>query len=591
MHRSRFLKARAAVVAVLTLLLPTGAGAAGANLPGGTAISVDITSPADGTLRVAGLANTVSGTASIGEGLAATDTTLVSVIDVSGSTGIPGGPCGNPNMDASTDTILDCEVAAVTGLHTSADSAGTIDEVGIAVFGSTAKTADMTPLGLDDPITLLAADLNANLDRDADEVARSATNSGLGLFTPKNEGGATNFVAGLEAALGIVQADTNPNAVVAFLSDGVSTSGSLADFNTALTALQAENATVHTFAVGSGSSCTGGAAGTLDQIALSTGGTCTPVSDPSALPDVLPAAIGAQLTGLDAQVGAGPVVSLAAAAGLPKTGPDSAAFAFSSGPIAAGDNLICVKASGTDSGGAGDVSHCVTETGVDISAAPAFDTVELGSVGQTHTVDGGLDAAGNGVAGRQVSFEVVSGPNAGANGNLVTSPGGAAAFTYSLAQGPAGLGVDVIQACWTDDFGDADCALATLEVADTTAPSSDCEPTTNPAGLVIPRAGLTSPGQNEDGYYKLTAADSVDPSAQLWLADEGSDAVFGPYPSGTRIKYTQAAGRTPSEQKMGGSNSAVDYHVTGKGDALVTATDDSGNESQPTACRVPQPPK
>ena len=593
MHRSRFFSASvtATLVAVLTLLIPSSAGAAGANLPGGTAISVDITSPADGALRVAGLANPVSGTASIGEGLAAADTTLVSVIDVSGSTSVPGGPCGNPNADSAVNTILDCEIGAVTGLHASADGVGTIDEVGIAVFGSSAKTADMAPSALDQPLTLLSADLNVNLDRDADEVARSATLSGVGLFTPKGEGGATNFAAGLQAALTIVQADTNPNAVVAFLSDGESNTGSLPSFNSALSALDAENATVHTFAVGGGSSCSGGSFGTLNQVAAATGGTCTSVSDPSSLPDVLPAAIAADLTALDAQVGTGPVLSLSAASGLPTTGPDSAVFNFSTGPVAAGDNLICVKASGSDSGGSGDVTDCITETGVDIAATPALDTAELGTVGQTHTVDGELDAAGTGVAGRNVSIQVLSGPNAGASGNALTSSAGTAPFTYPLTQGPTGLGLDVIQACWSDDFGDDDCALATLEIADTTAPDSRCDPTTNPSGLAIPQAGLRSPGQNEDGYYKLTATDAVHPDAQLWLADEGSSAVFGPYPSGTRIKYTQAAGRTPSEQKMGGPNSSVDYHVTGKGDALVSATDASGNESQPTVCRVPQPPK
>ena len=112
--------------------------------------------------------------------------------------------------------------------------------------------------------------------------------AGVGQFTSKVVGcGFTNFSDGLAAATSIVGASTNSRNVVFFLSDGLSNRGG-GTFDANLTALGASGATVHTFAVGSGSSCLGGTAGTLQEIADDTGGTCTEVISPADLPDTIP---------------------------------------------------------------------------------------------------------------------------------------------------------------------------------------------------------------------------------------------------------------------------------------------------------------
>ena len=54
--------------------------------------------------------------------------------------------------------------------------------------------------------------------------------------------------------------------------------------------------------------------------------------------------------------------------------------------------------------------------------------------------------------------------------------------------------------------------------------------------------------------------DNVDPSPEFFVVDTGSGTVFGPFPSGTRIKYTEAPGAAPEQKPMGGPNSAVAYH-------------------------------
>jgi hypothetical protein len=117
-----------------------------------------------------------------------------------------------------------------------------------------------------------------------------------------------------------------------------------------------------------------------------------------------------------------------------------------------------------------------------------------------------------------------------------------------------------------------------------------CEETVNPHGQNTPPAGSTTlpgprGGQNEDGFYKI----SSDVGTDVSVVDLGTGTVFGPYPSGTVVKYTQAPGATPSAKKIGSDNGqagAVEVHITGTGDMGVRSID--GNT---ISCLVPPPPK
>ena len=116
-----------------------------------------------------------------------------------------------------------------------------------------------------------------------------------------------------------------------------------------------------------------------------------------------------------------------------------------------------------------------------------------------------------------------------------------------------------------------------------------CQETVNPHGQTIPPAGATLPGpkggQNPDGFYLIGSNVGTD----VRVVDLGSGTVFGPYPSGTVIKYTQAPGTTPSEKKIGSTNGqagAVLVHITGTGDMAVRTVDNHDID-----CFVPPPPK
>lgn len=193
------------------------------------------------------------------------------------------------------------------------------------------------------------------------------------------------------------------------------------------------------------------------------------------------------------------------------------------------------------------VTHAVTcDDGISATLTPASSTVTSGdSVTFTETITLGADAPQGSTVSCEVQFLV--------NGAL---PGPAFVQTVDI------------------------------DVLDVTPPSAACEESTNPGGKV-PAAGGGKEGQNPDGFYELSATDNVDASPQVYLRDSGSGHVFGPYASGQRIKYVQAASG-PSESMMGSSGI---LKITGTGDGEVYAVDASGNTSASGWCLVPAPPK
>jgi hypothetical protein len=571
-----------ALAAALAAAGPAAAHTTSGNLPGGTSIAVGISAPADNALIASPPGDvSLSGTASVGQGVPVANTTLVYVVDRSGSTASTNGCGANQNGDGVSNSVLDCEIAAARALNEQAVAAGTVGQVGAVFFDSAAQIKDANPVtpglqGLTNPAT----DSDGDSIPDIEETLRTAT-----------IGTNTNFEAAVQQACGLVQQSTNPNNIVVFLSDGVATEGANAIDNLPCAP---KAATFQTFAVGSGSSCsdTGSGRGSLAQIAAATGGTCTNVTNVANLPGIVPGIIASQLTKLELTVdgGAAQDISASASPGLPQSGPASVAYSTSVAGLAPGRHTLCVRATGSDGGGTGSVTHCHDVVVATIALTPQTATNELGTPGQTHTVTATVAAgADGGVAGVEVGFSIPSGPNAGKTATATTDPAGQATFTYVATQGLAGLGTDTIEGCFTDSQSTTACDTATKHWVDTTAPAVRCTPTTNPSGANVPPAGENpKAGQNPDGFYVLAATDAVDPNPRLTLADTGSTATFGPFADGTTIKLTQAPGATPDRKPGAG---AIDWQIRLKGDAAVTATDASGNTSAPVACRVAPAPK
>ena len=573
------------VVAALLAAAPAGAGDAGTNLPNGAALEVSIDDPVTSTEYVVPDGSTTidvdfEGTASVG--LGEPDATIVFVMDGSGSTGNGGGTGCSP--------ILNCEKQFFVGLSNEAFVGGSVDEAGVAVFGAGAKTADMKAAGGDQLLTDNAADVNT--------VVNSATASGgVTQFTAKSSGGgSTNFAAGINAAVTILGASTNTINIVVMASDGFSNSGG-SGFSAALASLVGTGATAYTVAIGSGTSCSGGSAGTLQQIAGATGGACYQVPDPGNLPDIIPDLISTTLESLEIDVDGGGKTLIANTdidPDLPHAGPVSVNYDTTVTGLGPGDHDVCVTANGSDPAGSGSITQCETihVFGLDIAATNEIN--ELGNDNE-HTVTATL-SGDHEIEGRTVTFQV-TGQNPQAPEDVAVDTNGEAEFTYTVDIEPDSLGMDSIEACFTTEGGDTVCVTATKEWVDTTPPAAECLESVNPHGNKKPKApGNGGQGQNQDGFYQLTAQDDVWPfdALELYVLDTGSGTAFGPYPVETVIKYTEDQTAIPEAKKMGsdkGKAGAVDYHIIGNGDAAVYAVDGSGNTSAEASCLVPPPPK
>jgi hypothetical protein len=605
----RWLAAVAAVAVVLLSVQTVGALTVGA-LPGGTSISVDNTSPTNGQKLLIPLGQptrdvTDVGTAAVGAATVVKDTTIVFVMDVSDSMNLSAGV--DCTGDGVNDSRLVCEKQGVIVANTAARSAtSSVDQVGLASFDgdfanqiciSASHDVDLGTGGaqlLVDP----NLDGNGNGTPDLEEVA-----NGLGT------GGATCYFGGLQRADEILAGSTNAVNIVIFLSDGFNNTG--ANVSTFAPANFDSNTRIDAFAIGTGVDCTTdnfGKGSMNDVVAKGTlaGGSCQQVTDLSKLAGLITSAIGSTLSSLEIKVDAGgfnPIPPADIDIALPANGsfaPKTAHYSTVVPGLDPGAHTICVRATGKDAGGTGDVTDCKTIRLLQLTVAPATASNELG-VDNTHTVT----ATVLGDAGGTLVTYTVGGHNAGATGtcspnaDCTTDAGGVVSFTYSVPIADSSLGTDVISVSITAS-GETQSIDVTKKWVDTTPPVASCTESVNPHGSTIPPAGSTLPGpkggQNPDGFYRIGATDAVTPEAdlQVFVRDLGSGTVFGPYPSGTVIKYTEANGRTPTATKMGsskGSAGAVTVHIFGTGDAAVFAIDTSGNVSANATCLVPPPPK
>lgn len=415
-----------ALLAAAALVLAVAGGAA--TLPGGSSIDAAVTFPADGAVLPAA-PFTATGTASVGTGQAVANTTLIYIVDVSGSTSSATGGtlCGNRNAyDATGNTTLDCELAAVHDLNQAAVATGTVAKIGMIGFAGTgtdslttitsAATLDLDPVSgqqaLVDPSVLSPGGYPSPpfpASTNLDWVLMSAyLSGGVALTTPPgwpargaqdgftaftfhNLGTQTNYYAALQELRDLIPSITTPQTEVVFLSDGQPNLSVVAQpLTTILNQLPATfpntKLSIDTFAVtGAGSTCgtnpPASANGSLQQIAAKYGKTCHPLANPEDATDAVPDVIAAKLTAGALTVDGNPTPTTVGVP-LPATGPVTASL--TSGPLnlPAGDHTICATAAGSDGGGPGTAGpNCVTFT---IKTPPTIDFgTNGGSAGTT----------------------------------------------------------------------------------------------------------------------------------------------------------------------------------------------------------------
>jgi hypothetical protein len=344
-----------------------------------------------------------------------------------------------------------------------------------------------------------------------------------------------------------------------------------------------------------------GSGGELDALAAATGGSVQPLSSDGSN---IAAAILAGLSNLPIEV------SLASDCSLPIT----TSFVPGIDTVTSGDDAYFVETIAVSAGAAGGTYTCADQVFYDgdeaegliesktihvpgIELTPELAENEL-TAGAEHTVTATVTAGNVGpLEGIRVEFELATGPNAVVTAVGFTDENGEVTFTWVPGDiSPDFLGVDTVTASFTDGEGMVTYGFDTAfkEWVDTTPPLAACLESVNPHGQTKPKApGNGGQGQNQDGFYELYGEDEVWPEDALdfYLVDDGSGVVFGPFAIGTVFKWTEDDEAVPTIKTMGGTNSAVDWHIIANGDALVLVIDGSGNVSDPAACLVPPPPK
>ena len=358
----------------------------------------------------------------------------------------------------------------------------------------------------------------------------------------------------------------------------------------------AGQATIYPFAVGAGASCAGGSAGTLAAMAAASGTTCFPVADPADLPDVIKNVTATTLDSLAVDLD-GSSVSSTTTPALPQAGPASVSWSAPGDDLAPGSHEVCATATGTgpasDPTATATAHRCETFSVFGFALAPPTATNELGT-DDTHTVTATVSGPAGDLAGWPVDFAVSAGPNAGTAGTCApasceTDATGHVTFTYTVAKEPDSLGTDTITGT-LDVNGDT----VSLDVSklwqDTTPPVAKCVEGPNPGGQTPQAPGNGGQGQNQDGFYRLVASDDIwpDDALEVFVKDDGSSVVFGPFAVGDDVKYTEANGAKPSQKPGSG---VVEWQLKGRGDAKVYAVDGSGNVSATVACLVPPAPQ
>jgi hypothetical protein len=564
-------------------------------LPNGAELSVQIDNPTNneengvpvnadgsggGTIDVA-----IDGEASVGQGVP--DIHITFVIDVSGSTGVADS-CGGGLGD-----ILDCEKLAVNNVINDPNFASVLD-VGVSVFADTGEFADMSGVAGQQALTTNSVDAQTVVNS---TFSVAGGDGGVGQFTNKVAGNLTNMTAGLQAADNSVAASGAGTKRVVFLSDGVpNPAGPLASFDAAVTALGVR---IDSFAIGQGSACGNQGDVSLERMAFLSDGTCTPVPNPANLPGLLPDLIATFLDSVQVKVNGGDIATNTNPVIPPSAdGPVTATYDATAN-LGVGTFLITATAEGSDNAGSDTVTADITKQVLQLIASPFIASNEL-SEDNAHSVNGQI-LGGTG-PDRDIDF-VVGGQNAGTatpqNGSLPATPGGnAVSFNYTVPGNECdSLGTDTIMV-GTTIAGQLQSIDLSKEWVDTIAPEAQCAENGNPHGNKPHAPGKGGQGQNQDGFYELLATDNLSGAScaplELFLTDNGSGTVFGPFEVGTVIKYTQAPGAPPKQKEMGSDNGQagnVDHHVFGNGDAVLTATDQSGNTSEPVSCLVPPPPK
>lgn len=344
MHRTkRVLLSVTAVGAACTLtgtLSSPASAAGGGRRPAPAAVdapAVTFADPAAGGPLTAG---TVAFHGTTSPGHIDQRTTVMYVVDVSGSTSqVKNQDCNSDgvvdaaddyNTDGTVGDILDCEIGAVTALNRGFAALPTDVgelEVGLTAFADTAATASLAPGG---GAFTVPSDSTGESRPRLELVADSLLRRHIGKYTSTDLGGGTNFDAAVSTALTALSTVPDGQKWIMLLSDGQATVPPRT-----LAALTASGVHLRSFAVGSASDC--GVSSSLTRLASATGEQCLAASVPAKLTSQVVTAQPAAISSVSLTIG-----TVTAAADVDPIGNWSARV-----PVAAGTRTATVHLTAT----------------------------------------------------------------------------------------------------------------------------------------------------------------------------------------------------------------------------------------------------
>lgn len=356
----------------LALALVSAQAAIGAtgNLPGGTAIEVTIDDPADDIVIVVEDEDdlvdlTVTGTAEIGGAAVVKNTTLIYILDLSGSMNF--GTVADCTGDGSNDIPLVCQAEAVAFVNDlAAQPASPVGLTGIGTYATSGNLVDVDRApGSTRFLVAPDYDGDGNGIADLEDAVRAL-----------RAGGLTNFSAGLDQALELINLSPYSVHRVVYISDGEANRGTNVlpyadDFDDSLGTVR-----IDSFAITQGAGCERDPSGlgSLNDIATlgTVPGTCVDLEDDlSNLGFVVGGVLASELTELTGSVDGGEEVTITdVTPELPEDGPVTVDYTWNVGELGVGVHEVCVTATGNDGGGEGSVTECRTITISDVEVLP-----------------------------------------------------------------------------------------------------------------------------------------------------------------------------------------------------------------------------
>jgi hypothetical protein len=134
------------------------------------------------------------------------------------------------------------------------------------------------------------------------------------------------------------------------------------------------------------------------------------------------------------------------------------------------------------------------------------------------------------------------------------------------------IGKTTVACTALNSFGEMVNCTFNVNVVDSSAPIVTLTPLTRRLG------NSKRPPKPLPGMFSITAIDLSDPSPYILIKDSKSNFVLGPLNSGVRVKFHRGGKNASSKAMKAGP---VDFQVKLQGNALVIASDSSGNTSTP----------